>query len=421
VRGKLVKREKMKIRYTLILVILSLFSSAQLLASGRSVGMAGAYTAVSKGAESVFFNPANLGFSTRSEKTLNLFSVGLNVDNNSFNWGHYTKYNGKFLTAEDKQNILNLIPREGFDLKSDVSFSALSFSWGNFALTFSGQGSSDLLLPKDPIQLLFFGNELNDTLLIENLKGEACASLDMGFSYGRSILKRNEKELFCGASIRYRRGLVYQKVKKAEGKLCTLETGINGDGDFAVKSAQGGKGFALDLGLAMKYKHDWTFGLSFFNLLNQIKWDQGTKERGYQFSMDSLLAENFDMDSLVTELSYTQDIDPFVTKSPTLMRLGVARQSKRFLWALDLEQGFGEGLGVTKKVKGSLGTEYGILSWLDISGGISMGGKEGITFASGLGFNLGKYHLDFGMANHKGLWPTKSKGVNLAIFSGFLW
>jgi hypothetical protein len=383
--------------------------------------MAGAYTAVSKDGESVFFNPANLGFSPQREKTLNLFALGININNNSFNWGHYARYNGKFLTTEDKEVILSLIPPEGFSLNLDADISALNFSWGSFAFTLSGEGASDLFLPKEPIELLFFGNELNDTLLIKNSNGEAYASWDMGFSYARSVLKLNEKELFCGGNLRYKRGLVYQKVEKAEGVLSTLETGIDGEGDFRVRSAQGGKGFALDLGLAMKYKSNWTFGLSFFNLLNRIKWDKKTEERGYEFRIDSLLAENFDMDSLVTELSYTKKINPFVTNIPVFMRLGVAHQSRRFLWALDLEEGWGEDMGVTKKVKASLGAEYRILSWLDISGGISIGGKEGITIANGLAFNLRKYHVDIGMANHKGLWPTKSKGVSLAISSGFLW
>ncbi|MFQ6033172.1 MAG: hypothetical protein ACE5K2_09660, partial [Candidatus Zixiibacteriota bacterium] len=301
---------KAKITYIFIPIMLILIHNTQLLASGlssgRSVGMAGAYTAAARGAECVFWNPANLGFSDGSEKTLNLLSFGMNINNNSFNWGHYTQYNGKFLTAEDKQNILDLIPLEGFNLKLDADISALNFSWGNFALTLSGQGSSDLLLPKEPIEALLFGNELNDTLLIQNSDGEAYASFDIGLSYGRSILKGNGKELFCGGSIRYKRGLIYQKVKKTEGELVTLETGINGEGDFALNSAGGGKGYALDLGFAMKYRNDWTFGLSFLNLLNRIKWDKEIKERGYQFRIDSLLAENFDTDSLMAELSYTR-------------------------------------------------------------------------------------------------------------------
>ncbi len=383
--------------------------------------MAGAHTAASKGTEAVFFNPANLGFSAGSEKTLSLFSVAASVNNNSFRWGDYTKYNGEFLTDQDKEDIINSIPPDGFNMKLDADISVLGFSWGNFALTFSGKGSSDLLLPKDPIELLFFGNELSETLLIEDADGEACASWDVGLSYGRSVWKQNEKELFCGGNIRIIRGIVYQNVERTQGKLVTLETGINGDGDFAVKCAEGGKGYALDLGLAMKYKRAWTFGLSFFNLLHRIRWDKNTEEKGYQFRVDSLLAENFDTDSLITELSYTRKIDPFVTNMPALMRLGVAHQGKKLLWGLDLATGFGHGMGVSKKVRASWGAEYSVLAWLDILGGVSIGGEEGITFANGLGFNLGKYHLDVGMANHKGLWPTKSKGATLAISSGFSW
>ncbi len=411
----------MKTRCAIVLILLSLFFCAQLSASGRSVGMAGAYTAVSKRAESVFWNPANLGFCTGSEKTLSLFSFGVNVNNNSFNWGQYTKYNGKFLTDQDKKTILNSIPPEGFGLQLDGDVSVLGFSWGNFAFTLSGKGSSDLFLPKDPLEVLLLGNSLNDTLLIQDSDGEAYASWGVGLSYGNSILKGDERQLFWGANLRLVRGMVYHRVEKTEGALLTLETGIKGDGDFAVKSAEGGKGFALDLGFAMKHKQNWTFGISFFNLLNRIKWDKETKERGYHFRIDSLLAENFDTDSLVTEVSYTRKISPFVTRTPVLVRLGLARQAKSVLWALDVETGLGRGMGVSKKVKASLGAEYPVLSWLDIVAGVSIGGDEGITLASGFGFNLGKYHLDIGTASHKGIWPTKSKGVGLAVSSGLSW
>jgi hypothetical protein len=411
----------MKTRCVIILAILILFFSSRSSASGRSVGMAGAYTAASKGTEAVFFNPANLGLSAGSEKTLSLFSVAAGINNNTFRWGDYNRYNGRFLNDEDKGAIINSIPPDGFSMKAEAHISVLGFSWGNYALTFSGKGSSDLLLPKDPIELLLFGNELSETLLIEGADAEACVFWDIGLSYGRSVLKRNEKELFCGGNIKIVRGLIYQKVEKTEGRLLTLETGIEGDGDFAVKSAEGGKGYALDLGFAARYKRAWTFGISFFNLLHQIRWNKDTEKRGYRFKVDSLLAENFDADSLITELSYTQEIDPFVTRMPTLMRIGMANESKKLLWALDLEKGLGEGMGVSKKVKASLGAEYKLLFWLDILGGISIGGEEGITFANGLGFNLGKCRLDLGVSNHKGLWPTKSKGFTLAISSGFSW
>ncbi|MCK4404621.1 MAG: conjugal transfer protein TraF [candidate division Zixibacteria bacterium] len=413
----------MKFKLFILIFSLTLLTGQPLfafgLSSGRSVGMAGAYTQIARGVESVFWNPANLGFSKGSEKSLLLFSLSINAYNNSFNLKHYNEYNGKFLTSEDKQTILNSIPEEGFNLSLNADVSALGICWGNFAFTVSGRGTSDLLLPKDPIHVLFFGNEINDTILFSESDGEAFASVDVGLSYGRSIWKKEGKEILCGINARYIRGLAYQKVKEAEGEVFALETGVTGEGDFALQSAEGGKGYGLDFGLALKYRENWTFGLSFINLINQIKWDEEVEKRGYQVQIDSLLAENFDVDSLVTEHSYTEEIDPFITRMPTLIHVGVAYQGRRSLLAFDLKQGFKKGMGVSKKLSASLGAEYRLLSWLDVRGGVSIGGNEGVTVANGLGFNLGAYHLDLGIAMQKGLWPTRSKGVSLAISNGF--
>ena len=389
------------------------------LSSGRSVGMGGAYTQIAKGVESAFWNPANLGFSKGSEKSVMIFTLGINAYNNSFNLKQYNQYNGKFLTTEDKQTILSLIPPEGFNLSLNADVLALGISWGNFAFTVSGRGTSDLLLPKDPIHILFFGNEINDTILLSDSDGEAFATVDIGLSHGRSVLKRSSTEISCGINARYARGLIYQKVTQAEGELFTLETGVNGQGDFAVQSAQGGNGYGLDFGLAVKYKANWSFGLSLFNLINQIKWTKKTEQEIYQVKIDSLLAEDFDMDSLIIEDSYTEEINPFTTRIPVLMHMGLAYHGKSLLLAFDLKQGFKKGMGVSKKLSASLGAEYQMLSFLDVRGGISMGGNKGITVANGLGFNLGVYQLDVGMAIQKGLWPTKGKGVSLAISNGF--
>ncbi len=413
----------MRFKLTILIFALTLLIGQPLFASelfsGRSVAMGGAYTQIARGVESVFWNPANLGFSKGSEKSLMLFSVGLNAYNNSLNLKQYNQYNGKFLTSEDKQTILDLIPSKGFNLSIDADVLAFGISWGNFAFTVSGSGTSDLLLPKDPIHVLFFGNEINDTILLSDSDGEAFASVDIAFSYGRSVWKKDQKEILCGVNARYMHGLVYQKVKQAQGEIFALETGVSGDGDFAVQSAEGGKGCGLDFGLTLEYNDNWTFGLSFINLINQIKWGEKTEKRGYQVQIDSLLAENFDLDSLVIEDSYTEEIDPFTTRIPTLMHVGVAYQGKRLLWAFDVKQGFKDGMGISRKLRASLGAEYELLGWLDVRGGISIGGNQGVTVANGVGFKLGAYHLDLGIAMKKGLWPTRSKGINLAISNGF--
>ncbi len=389
------------------------------LSSGRSVGMGEAYTQIARGVESAFWNPANLGFAKKSEISLTILSLGVSAGNNSLTLEQYNRYNGAFLTSEDKQTILNSIPDDGLDFSLDADVLAFGISRGNLALFLCGRGTSDLLLPKDPIEVLFFGNEINDTVVFSGSDAEAFASVDLGLSYGRSVWKKDNKEVLVGISTRYIRGLVYQKVTQAEGQIFTLESGINGQGNFLMRSASGGWGYGLDFGLALEYKKNWTFGLSLMNLVNQIKWNKDTEQRVYQVQIDSLLAQDFDVDSMIIEHSYTEAIGPFTTRIPTSMHVGVARRGERSLFSFDLEQGFSQGMGVIKKLRASLGAEYRLLSWLDLRGGISIGGDKGVTLANGVGFNLGPYHLDLGIAIQRGLWPTSSKGINLAISNGF--
>jgi hypothetical protein len=348
-----------------------------------------------------------------------VLSVGVNAGNNSLTLSQYNQYNGGFLTSEDKQTILNSIPDDGLNASLGADILGLGVSRGNLALFLCGRGTSDLLLPKDPIQTLFFGNQINDTIVFSGSDAEAFASMDLGLSWGRSVWKKDNKEVLAGITARYVRGLTYQKVERAEGEILTLETGINGQGDFLVRSASGGWGYGLDFGLALQYEKNWSFGLSFTNLMNRIKWSKNTEQRVYQAQIDSLLAQDFDVDSMIIEHSYTQAIDPFTTRIPISMRAGVAYRKDRSLYSLDLEQGFGQGMGVTEKLAASLGAEYMLLTWLDLRGGISIGGHEKVALSSGVGFKFGVYHLDLGMAVHRGLWPAKSKGINIAISNGF--
>jgi hypothetical protein len=413
----------MKTKLVIIIITISLLTPEKLfafgLSSGRSVGMAGAYTSVAKGVESPFWNPANLGFPSESKRSWRIFSLAINAHNNSLSLQQYNKYNGKFLTTEDKQKILNSIPAEGLNASLEGDVLAFGFSDGRYAFTISGRGTSYLLVPKDPIEVLFFGNEINDTILVSDTDGEAFASIDFGFSHGRSVWSKDERELFCGINARYIWGLFYQKVTEAEGEVFALETGVNGKGNFQIKSANGGSGYGLDLGLALRYNRNWTFGLSFMNLVSQVRWNKKTENKVYRMQIDSLSADDFDSDSMIIEESYTEGIGSFTTRVPILLHVGGAYQTERMLLSLDLKQGFEKGMGISEKLRASLGAEYRFTSWLDVRGGIGLGGDEGITVANGVGFKLGKYHLDLGMAVQKGLWPTKSKGVSLAISNGF--
>lgn len=387
--------------------------------SGRSVGMGGAYIQAARGVESAFWNPANLGLSQPSDRSLTILSLGINAYNNAFTLNEYNRYNGSYLTADDKEAILGSIPADGFSGAAEASLLGLGVLWSPLAFTISARGTSDLLLPKDPIEILFFGNEINDTILLTDSDGEAYASVDIGLSYGRPVWSKDEKQLFCGITARYIRGLTYQNVIQSEGEIFALETGINGEADFAVQSAQGGTGYGLDLGVTFKYDNNWEFGLAFNDLLGRIRWNKRTERKGYTLEIDSLLAEDFDLDSLVVDESYTQTIDAFTSRMPTVIRLGAAYRGKRTLLTCDFKQGLEHGMGVCRKLKTSLGIEYRVSCPLAVRAGLSVGGNEGITIANGVGLKMGAYCLDVGVAVKKGLWPTSSKGVSLAITNGF--
>jgi hypothetical protein len=409
-----VKKIEHVLTTTLVMIMIPSFSWAGLI-SGHSLGMAGAYSTVVRGVESAFWNPANLGFSKHSDKNLMILSGGASISNNSFNLEQYNRYNGEFLTTEDKQTILNLIPSEGFHGSMSADLMAVGVSWRNFAFTVSGRGTSDLHVSKDPIQAVFFGNEINDTISLSGSDGDVFASVDFGFSYGRSIRKKADYELFGGATVRIIRGLAYQKIEEFEGEVITLETGMEGNGNFLVRSAGGGLGYGVDLGLTLRYKKNWMLGLSCFNLLNRINWNRNTEEKVYQVRIDSLLAENFDSDSLVLEESYSQPLAHFTTHQPILLQAGVSYQLRKTILSFDLRFGQKSGMGPTEKTSASAGAEYRLCRWLDLRGGISLGENCGITIAQGLGINVGMYQLDLGITNQNGVWPTKSKGVSVAL------
>jgi len=387
--------------------------------SGRSVGMAGAYTQAARGVESAFWNPANLGFCRSSDKSLSVLSLGMSAYNNAFTLNQYNRYNGEFLTADDKQAILESIPAEGFNGSADASILGLGFSWGHLAFTLSGQGNSNLLLPKDPFQVLFFGNQINDTILLADSDGEAYASADLGLSYGRTIWSQGEKAILSGLSVRYIRGFAYQDVIQSQGEMFTLETGITGQGDFAVRSARSGNGYGLDLGITFNYNRKWSCGAFLGNVISAVKWNRGTQEKGYVFRVDSLLAEDFDVDSLVVDESYTRDIGSFTTHVPMLLRLGIGCQGARSLLTFDVEKGIKNGMGARDKLKASLGAEYRISRWLTLRAGLSAGGGQALEIAGGLGLKQGRCHLDLGIGMQKGLWPTRSEAVSMAITNGF--
>ncbi len=387
------------------------------LSSARATAMGGSFMGLAEGVYAPLYNPANIGLSGYRQFGIEVAGVGAKISNNSFSLKDYNDYTGAVLDEEDKSAILGKIPSEGLKINADIEARAMSLSLGSIVFSLSGNAATEVNLGKDALELFLKGNGLNDTFSLEGMYSEAIAYGTAGISYGTSIYKSGTRQLAIGATYKYIRGIAYEKVTELRGGVVTLSTGYRGEGTMIARTAQGGNGYALDLGAALKINDRYTAGISISNFLSSIKWSNKTEEHGYHFQFDSVTVENMD-DSIIVSDDYSKDIPAFKSSLPSIMRLGLAKISGKLLWAIDWEQGFKQAAGSSSQPRLSAGVEYKFVGFLPLRAGYSIGGRSGSVISGGFGIDLAVAYLDLAVANHSGLNFGASKGLHLAISTG---
>lgn len=401
-----------------VLLAVGLFCESSLgqsgLSNARSAAMAGAYSALARGVQAPAWNPANLGLSSERPFTINLVSFGLGLYNNAFSKKHYDLYNGKYLTAEDKANILALIPADGLRADFDTEAQILGLSFGRYAFTVSGVASSDLTFSRDLADLLLNGNELDRVYEIGNSDGDGWAVTSFAVSVGFPLTVPIFQEFAVGASLKYLRGLGYGEVQEAYTNVRTTIEGLEGDGRFVVDFAEGGSGLAIDLGAAARLNDTWSLSFSLKDVVNYVNWSTDPQRFVYAFVLDSLTAEraeSSDLDSLFRDTDETVDIDPFSSALPRKMRIGVARTTGMITLAVDYVQGFRTAAGTSATPLLAAGGELRALPWLPLRGGLALGGKEGFSTALGFGVDVGLMAWNFGATAKGGVFSGRGLGL----------
>jgi hypothetical protein len=390
--------------------------------SPRAVAMGGAYTALARNIEAPYWNPANLGLTDNNRFSINLFNVGAGVKNNSFSLSEYNKYNGKFLTDGDKEDILNSIPADGLSLDLLAEVSALNFSVGNFAVTCKGYAASSMNLDRDPVELLLYGNAVMREVSLSNSQSEGYGIADASLSYGRAIQKWQGGELAVGASIHYLRGIAYQKILESEGGVATTDTGFVGSGRLLMRTAMGGSGFASDLGLSVRFEDSWYFSATWQNVYSKLVWNNETEEMLFTFDMQPVtidaMADSVESDSLVSSNDTTYSVDSFGSDLPSVIKLGLAKEYHNMIWSVDWVQGFANrpGQGVNPSV--CAGFEYKPLSFLPLRTGFGFGGDQGTIYSFGFGLHFKPFNFDLGLASSGSPLPSHTRGARAAVGMG---
>lgn len=383
----------------------------------RSIAMAGSYTAVARGYDAIGLCPGNLGLSDRPWLRVQLFAIGSALDNNTFSISDYEKYNGANLSESDRQYILSMIPDEGLQFRGNVTASTLSLSRGPLVLATTVEASAAGSLSRDVVDLAFFGNGMGETIDTDLADGEAFVHADFNLAYGYNIGKYDWGELAVGVNCKYIRGITYMNVSRAEATATTSMSGIDADGSILIRTARGGSGLGLDVGIASLFGEKWTFSAGVRNLVSFINWNVDTEFSEYIFTVDSFSAETADDSTTIQSSEIDRDVKSFVSTLVPELNLGAARQAGDFLLAADLKFRLRATPGADYDPELSTGCEYSRISFMPLRAGISIGGFHGMSLGLGLGFRFSSFNLDLAWASSGTMLPSMGNGFILAVSS----
>ncbi|MCK4548085.1 MAG: hypothetical protein KAW17_11670 [Candidatus Eisenbacteria sp.] len=419
-----------------LLVFLLPVQAAGTPVTARDLALGGAGTVSARGVETLWSNPANLGARNGPAFSLMFLSMAAGASNNSFTLDRYNRFTepGTELSFSDKNEILESIPENQFQLRAEAAANALALTAGPIGFAVTPRVSGFLTLAKDYFDLLLTGNELNRTYSFDGTTGESIAFVETALSFGRRTSWVPFRNGRWGISLKLLSGRAYFEVMEAEGQLTTYpakaagqarvkvhysgtteEIGKDGESESEYKTSSG-HGFGFDFGLAGRISSNWKTSIVVRDIGSSITWDRGT-EKSYLYQVDSLTVENADEDDAITEEETDHPLDSFTVSIPATMHLELTRETSGFLFSTAYDQGFGNFAGVSTTPRLSFATEFRCPAWLPLRTGVSFGGGTGTCLSGGLGFQMGALRLDVAGRTHSIFPGGASKGAAGAFTS----
>lgn len=405
--------------------------------SARSMGVAGAYQGMARGADVSLWNPANLALPDGPQTCLDFLNFGTSLGNNSFNLSLYNDYFGEDYFAEKgswdqaaKEAIIGAIPEDGLKIFNRMQFTTLAFSHKNYALALNTFSYADAQLPQSVLEVPLQGLG-TDPVNLTDVAGEMILGTEIAFSWGKMLYPNWHwlEYLTVGTSLKYFIGHAYGTVEKADGTIISNPDTIAVNGSyraFLVAPFEGkgetGSGVGLDVGSAARINEKLLVGLSIHNVFGSIHFSNPEEYVGsFNFNETGLNQDEFDdfgdyIDSLAvdsdTSFSSSEKLVYVLPKS--VMVSGTYQLSPRIVLEADYQQGLNQTAGGSTTPRLALGGELRYWSFLPTRLGLAFGGIQGTTFAFGLGLDLKSYQLDLAIAGQRGLFYG-SKGVNFAL------
>ncbi len=446
----------------LFIILISAYSLNAQSFDGVGLGMAGNYTAISRGVNAVALNPANLALVRGNNVEVNLFSMRNDIYNNSFSYYEYNRYftaegNGGFWTEYDKNAIINTIQSDGIQINQDITMNILGFAINNFAFVVQAveQGDIHIASSKRPFEIALYGDSLTKDYTYSDpqvLQADAYSALKftLGYAYPLNLkLLPGLSWKSVGINVNYFLGTAVAQTTQSDvllqrklvgedntdiimyranlsGRIAIPGVAADDSVDVVWDETSGytaGKGLGIDLGLSFNFSKKWDFSLSVNNLFASINWNTNTM-LSYQNFSDSLettdLFNGNDSGNNVQEDSIVH-IDNFSTPLPSVMRLGAAYHLlDNLVITAEYRQGLDSYFGNTTTPRLGAGVQYIIGEIFPLRAGVSFGGKYGYLFGLGTGLYSSVFHFDISTAFSRAAWPSSTTGLYTALSFKFL-
>jgi len=321
-------------------------------------------------------NPAL--YSVRGASRVDFFSVRAGAGNNAFSMDDYSLYNGKFITEGDKQEILGSVPESGLSTRAQAYAGAGAALQGRFYVAGGGRAGENSTIPDDILDLALYGNEVGRTYCMDGASGEAMAVADLSLAYSMPLSLRG-REFFAGARVHYLKGLAYGGVVSAGGSLYTGEESLTGEGEMVVRTAEGGSGYSLDLGLAHRTYSHIIISAYILNAVSGIRWSDGCKEE-----INSVIAQNVsfgdsDLDSLIDDYHETRELAGFSTSIAPVLGLGLEKNTRWTYLSILYTQGLRQGAFTSGEPRLSVTGAWDSVWIMDL--------RVGLAYESGFGLD----------------------------------
>lgn len=421
----------------------------------RALAMGNAYSVVADEADMAAWNPALLAIHRPGDHWFELTapSLSLGLGNNFLTLNSIQTLlpdangNAASLSAADEQNLLAGLPSSGWQLALD-SGARGAIASPPLATSLTLETDADvqgLGIPHDLVQLLLEGNSNTPQVDISALKGATVTAVAAaGVSHAISLPRLFGKQSALGITVKYLQGLAYATIPDATGSiLSTSAIGqVSATASLEYEAAyptslsnllSTGSGVAVDLGFVNQLTDQLRWGAVLGNL-GYIKWnnvqdrvenlDQAPTGAGLS-ATGPATTPNFNKDLTSTPGSNNgqSNVDGHL---PPYARLGVAWDGTLALpgstplhplWsmpmvaALDVQQGFGEGYGISTRTEVRVGLEVRPLGrWLPLRIGSTFGGDLPMMGA-GFGLDFDRFKLDLAAGTMFGYFDANTKGL----------